>query len=974
MAAIDIPSLSQISQQQANLYETYFRQVNPSGTGTVGASEAAAFLKKSGLPEGILHTIWDLSDQGSKGYLDKKGFYIALKLISLAQNGHEVSLNSLSIPTSPPRMGESPRGFPPPKQISKTETTSWGIKAKEKLQYDAIFDGLKPVNGLLSGDKVKPVLLNSKLPVDVLGRIWDISDIDQDGSLDRDEFSVAMHLVYRAIDGEVVPVTLPLLLVPPSKRKIPISHISMPANQGSIRQPQQISLTGDKQWVQPSLTGEKEWVQPSLTGEKQWIQPSLTGDKQWIQPNLTGDNKWMIPPSEKAKYNQMFLQADSDKDGLVAGGEIKDVLLASALPQHTLAHIWNLCDKNNTGLLNADQFAFAMHLIAMVKAGKELPQNVSAEMIHPKTHSPVSHSPLQSRPSNDLSQISLESSSSDFSAIKELDQITTEIEALGREKASLQKEISETEEAIRNRKSEIEDLQNELQKGNKVIEHLNQQKAQSQSQLDSLDSEKNNFEEQFKEIQMKIQDEKQTLNQQRSQYKSQQESCKDQEIELQRARKELDEVRKEESELELQVENNKKEFESLKEKIARAKADISKSQTKIDKLSEENNSLKEEISQYTNSNNLRNGSSHLTELNDNFETRFKDMDQVSARATAGSSPVSSISGFSGSGGVGEDEENDDFKDTDPFKNKDDPFGGNENEPIDPFSSDDPFKTDPFKTVSFADDPFSVDPFQDNDPFKTDPFKEVPCSDMSSTKGDGIVSDPFSSLDPFGTGAFVATNSGNSAFSSSGKAKSIESNSSDPFSNDNLFSDPPRPSSPNDDASSQTDTNDPFATDPFASGDPFATPNTDDPFSSTSTTTNDPFVSTDDPFLSANPSSAIDPFATPGEDPFKSDPFASTLGSGDDPFLSSTVVTSDSNDPWFAFSDTAFNNDTKTKKKDNDNFSTQTFSSEENQLKWAKRESEREETERQKRLKELQDQEEMEMAIALKQSVESSSDA
>jgi hypothetical protein len=34
------------------------------------------------------------------------------------------------------------------------------------------------------------VLMNSKLPVDVLGRIWELSDIDKDGYLDRDEFAL----------------------------------------------------------------------------------------------------------------------------------------------------------------------------------------------------------------------------------------------------------------------------------------------------------------------------------------------------------------------------------------------------------------------------------------------------------------------------------------------------------------------------------------------------------------------------------------------------------------------------------------------------------------------------------------------------------------------------------------------------------------------------------------------------------------
>lgn len=45
------------------------------------------------------------------------------------------------------------------------------LQLEDKVKYDAIFDSLNPVNGLLSGDKVKPVLLNSKLPVDILGRV-----------------------------------------------------------------------------------------------------------------------------------------------------------------------------------------------------------------------------------------------------------------------------------------------------------------------------------------------------------------------------------------------------------------------------------------------------------------------------------------------------------------------------------------------------------------------------------------------------------------------------------------------------------------------------------------------------------------------------------------------------------------------------------------------------------------------------------
>lgn len=44
-------------------------------------------------------------------------------------------------------------------------------QVEEKAKFDGIFESLLPVNGLLSGDKVKPVLMNSKLPLDVLGRV-----------------------------------------------------------------------------------------------------------------------------------------------------------------------------------------------------------------------------------------------------------------------------------------------------------------------------------------------------------------------------------------------------------------------------------------------------------------------------------------------------------------------------------------------------------------------------------------------------------------------------------------------------------------------------------------------------------------------------------------------------------------------------------------------------------------------------------
>ena len=52
-------------------------------------------------------------------------------------------------------------------------------------------------------------MIGSKLPMPTLGQIWDLSDVDRDGFLDRYEFTIAMHLVYRSLQGDKVPSELP---------------------------------------------------------------------------------------------------------------------------------------------------------------------------------------------------------------------------------------------------------------------------------------------------------------------------------------------------------------------------------------------------------------------------------------------------------------------------------------------------------------------------------------------------------------------------------------------------------------------------------------------------------------------------------------------------------------------------------------------------------------------------------------------
>ena len=94
----------------------------------------------------------------------------------------------------------------------------WVIQPN-KEKYDRIFQTLNPdASGRVTGSNAKRELVKSKLPNTVLGRIWKLADIDKDGMLDADEFAVAMHLINIKLDGNELPVELPIHVIPPDKR------------------------------------------------------------------------------------------------------------------------------------------------------------------------------------------------------------------------------------------------------------------------------------------------------------------------------------------------------------------------------------------------------------------------------------------------------------------------------------------------------------------------------------------------------------------------------------------------------------------------------------------------------------------------------------------------------------------------------------------------------------------------------------
>uniref|UniRef100_A0A8C1AHD4 Epidermal growth factor receptor pathway substrate 15-like 1a n=1 Tax=Cyprinus carpio carpio TaxID=630221 RepID=A0A8C1AHD4_CYPCA len=782
-------------------------------------------------------------------------------------------------------------------------------------------------------------LKKSGLPDITLGKIWDLADPDGKGFLDKQGFYVALRLVACAQSGHDISLSCLNLPVPPPKFK---DHSSPSLSS--------VTSTNESLWaVRPEEKGKFDGIFESLapvngllSGEK--VKPVLINSKLpvdvlgkvWDLSDIDKDGhldkdefavhsvNWVVPVADRGRYDDIFLKTDTDLDGFVSGQEVKDIFMHSGLPQNLLAHIWALADTRQMGKLTREQFSLAMHLIQQkVGKGMDPPQALTPDMIPPSE---------RSTPGPDSSS---SVGSGEFTGIKELDDISQEIAHLQREKYTLEQDIREAEEAIRHKTTEVQEMQNDLDRETSTLQELEAQKQDAQDRLEEMDQQKAKLEDMLNDVRQKCQEESQMISSLQSQIHSQESDLQSQEEELGRAKADLNRLQQEEAQLEQSLQAGRIQLETIIKSLRATQDEINQARSKLSQIQDSQHEISKSIEQYSSTLNGTHGGSmtNLADMSEGFPEKEN-------------------------GGFGAME--------DPFKVKTTVFNSAPQEMhMDPFQSEDPFKTDPFKGDPFQNDPFSKQTTTVADPFGGDPFKEADPFRNSSEDFFKKPSkqDPFSNADPFSKSATLPS-------------KSHNFSSNDPFSS----------TSPKPKGQDFFGTLDPFGSSSFGSNSGFAD------FSQMSKVMNTFFTFgfVDDPFSRKQDMPALPPkksipprpkppsdvqnenccFSTGKSTPVNvpgsadlaktSDPFQPFSADPADPFQSKKGV----GDPFSGKDPFAPSASSKASKDSSLGFADfSSFGNEAQQMEWAKRESERAERERLKRMRQ-QEQEDLELAIAL----------
>ncbi|KIW80384.1 hypothetical protein Z517_06999 [Fonsecaea pedrosoi CBS 271.37] len=369
-AASGHPNLN-LTTEEKRVYGQLLKEADPDGFGAVSGDVAVKFFERTKLPPDVLGQIWQIADTENRGFLTPAGFGVVLRLIGHAQSGRPPSAQ-LATQTAPlPRfdtpLSEQLAQPPPPQPVQPIVQQSTGPPASptpaahppirvpaltpEKVaEYSTMFEKSGAENGLLSGLLAKQIFEKARLPNEVLGRIWGLSDTQGRGALDVTEFVIAMHLLASYKSGQMrgVPSTLPPGLFEAATRR-PAVRLSSGSRPGSSTVP---------------AVNYSARPQSPITRQPQVSTPLSLSAQSTGEP-------WVITPADKARFDSIFATVDRQGRGFITGEQAVEFFGNARLPEEILAQIWDLADINSEGQLNRDEFAVAMYLIRQQRGTKD---------------------------------------------------------------------------------------------------------------------------------------------------------------------------------------------------------------------------------------------------------------------------------------------------------------------------------------------------------------------------------------------------------------------------------------------------------------------------------------------------------------------------------------------------------------------------------------------------------------------------
>uniref|UniRef100_A0A3P8Z663 RALBP1 associated Eps domain containing 1 n=1 Tax=Esox lucius TaxID=8010 RepID=A0A3P8Z663_ESOLU len=327
------------------------------------------------LPNEVVLQITELCGATRLGHFGRSQFYIALKLIAVAQSGLPLRVESLN----------SVKDLPLPRfVVAKNEQEARHTALYPDLENQGSYQGVIPrppgrgqIKKVSAHEVIQPCLPTVEPQPDTTSPV-----VSPHQSPPTSPHAWRKH-----------------------KRQASGGNLERPpvVVAGAVWTPFREAQSGDGMWsahspppVQESWVSLKDThppssstlppMHPSSVQENSSIRTlasATTANEIQRQSSSGYDDPWKITDEQRQYYINQFKTIQPDLNGFIPGSAAKEFFTKSKLPILELSHIWELSDFDKDGALTLDEFCAAFHLVVARKNGYDLPEKLP-ESLMPK--------------------------------------------------------------------------------------------------------------------------------------------------------------------------------------------------------------------------------------------------------------------------------------------------------------------------------------------------------------------------------------------------------------------------------------------------------------------------------------------------------------------------------------------------------------------------------------------------------------
>uniref|UniRef100_A0A9J8ABM3 RALBP1 associated Eps domain containing 1 n=1 Tax=Cyprinus carpio carpio TaxID=630221 RepID=A0A9J8ABM3_CYPCA len=361
-----------LSDFEQKYYSELFLSCDVDNTKKVASNgKVLDLFRAAQLSPEVVHQITELCGATRLGHFGRSQFYIALKLIALAQSGLPLRVESLN----------SVRDLPLPRFVmgkneQETRHTIMFADAENQGPYLPRPPGRVQAKKVSAHEMIQPCVPTVDPQPDTTSPV-----VSPHQSPPTSPHAWRKHK-RQASGGNV-------------DRQPSVPGVVWPP----FREAQPGPVTGEGMWSAHSPPPVQEsWVSftdtpPSSTlpmhppsaqviTTVRTVPSAMTANE--IQRQTSGyDDPWKITDEQRQYYINQFKTIQADLTGLIPGSAAKEFFTKSKLPILELSHIWELSDFDKDGALTLDEFCAAFHLVVARKNGYDLPEKLP-ESLMPK--------------------------------------------------------------------------------------------------------------------------------------------------------------------------------------------------------------------------------------------------------------------------------------------------------------------------------------------------------------------------------------------------------------------------------------------------------------------------------------------------------------------------------------------------------------------------------------------------------------